>query len=434
MFWDQLGRYYTDFSANHLNSAQAGSYVYSDSFARANYGTSVCGAVCSWTGCQLARANGYYHGGKATNGQFINKEDVVAGYEVDMETYQNVMKECKAAASCSTNTATFTITVNNKLTSSNGDNYINYDKASLTPGNGLATKTDSDSIILENDFCYNSDKEISDSQKYLTEWSFPGTWINNKTGEISYDKKTDSAWHEKKDKFCTNLKSAMVNTEWWQQKVEGTELTSDKLVKDIVYNIKASTEKFGYYSWNVNLQCFYSIYDKTKDGNTNPGSNADDNDLLYRLRSVELEDVFPSTEGKETSESTSTGRVPGFNWTNAATNLKNDTYRVTPGALTSAIQTRGNTIYSNKDEYLDYEFELDRKTLNEIKDDSKNKKFNSYGTGSNYKVVNGVSVYTSELISKYAKTRGNVGCNNDGTGTTCEKIDNEYTEVVGGGK
>ena len=434
LFWDQLGRYYTDFSSNYLSAAQGGGWVFSDSFARANYGTSVCGAVCSWTGCPLARANGYYHGGKATNGQFINKEDVVAGYEVDMETYQNVMKECKAAASCSTNTATFTITVNNKLTSSNGDNYINYDKASLTPGNGLATKTDSDSIILENDFCYNSDKEISDSQKYLTEWSFPGTWINNKTGEISYDKKTDSAWHEKKDKFCTNLKSAMVNTEWWQQKVEGTELTSDKLVKDIVYNIKASTEKFGYYSWNVNLQCFYSIYDKTKDSNTNPGSNADDNDLLYRLRSVELEDVFPSTEGKETSESTSTGRVPGFNWTNAATNLKNDTYRVTPGALTSAIQTRGNTIYSNKDEYLDYEFELDRKTLNEIKDDSKNKKFNSYGTGSNYKVVNGVSVYTSELISKYAKTRGNVGCNNDGTGTTCEKIDNEYTEVVGGGK
>ena len=431
-FWDQLGRYYTDYTAYSLSAAKNGSYVYSDSFARASDGTSVCGANCSWTGCNNARKNQYYYGGKATNGEFINQEDVVAGYEVDMETYQSVMKECKAAASCSTNTATFTITVNNKLTTSKNDNYINYEKASLTSENGLATKTDSDNIILENDFCYNSEKEITDTQKYLTEWSFPGTWINNKTGEISYEKKTDSAWHEKKDKFCTNLKSDMVNTEWWQQKLAGSELTSDKLVKDIEYNIKATTEKFGYYSWNIDIQCFYAIYDKTKANDTASTDSSTNNDLLYRLRSVELEDVFPSTEGGKTTTSTATGREAGFNWTNAATNLKNDAYRVTPGALTSAIQARGNTIYSNEEEYLDYEFELSTKDLNEIKADSKNKKFNSYGTGSNYKVVNGVSVYTSELITKYAKTRGNVGCNNDGTGTTCEKIDNEYTEVVGG--
>ena len=91
LFWDQLGRYYTDFSSNYLSAAQGGGWVFSDSFARANYGTSVCGAVCSWTGCPLARANGYYHGGKATNGQFINKEDVVAGYEVDMEAEMAVL-------------------------------------------------------------------------------------------------------------------------------------------------------------------------------------------------------------------------------------------------------------------------------------------------------------------------------------------------------
>src|SRR5699024_9987167 len=62
--------------------------------------------------------------------------------------------------------------------------------------------------------CYESGDE---KNWYQAEWSFPGTWINNKTGEISYEDKTgNNAWHVQKDKFCVPLDAKSVNTTWWQ--------------------------------------------------------------------------------------------------------------------------------------------------------------------------------------------------------------------------
>mgnify|MGYP004460676431 FL=1 len=458
-YWEILGRYYPlvipEYAVTRLQNANrcnSGSFLIGGKrqcgislidtgigILRNNTGSSYCTAACSWYGCTAARSNNYYRGypkspGNASNRQFMNSADAIDVYQKEVEAYEAAANSCKTAATCSTNTATFTIKVNNKLEKSDGDNFINYDKASLTPGSGFATKTDSDNIILENDFCYNSDKKSDDSQRYLTEWSFPGTWINNKTGQISYEKKTDSAWHEKKNKFCTNLNSAFANKEWWQQKLSEVAVPADQLVKTFDYNINATTRNFGYFGWNFDINCFYAIYDKSRDkengGGGNGGGNSGNNDLLYRLRTVELEDVFPSTDGKGNKESTTTGRDPGFNWTGAATNLKNSAYRITPAATVTAIQSRKGTIYEDKEQYLDYEFVLDKETISKIRN-TKNKAvaqgYEDYTTFSNnFTVVNGVSVYKSPLITEFAITRGNIGCNNDGYGSKCEELDKIY--------
>ena len=49
----------------------------------------------------------------------------------------------------------------------------------------------------------------------------------------------------------------------------------------------------------------------------------------YRIRTVDTADLFPSAEGKDTTDPTKTGRTPGFNWTVNATNLKNKNYQKT---------------------------------------------------------------------------------------------------------
>ena len=453
-YWEILGRYYPLIipqyavtrlqNANRCNSnfqiygkKQCGVSLVDTGIGilRNNAGTSYCSAACSWYGCSLAKSNNYYNGypsspGKASNRQFLNSVDAIDVYQKEVEAYEAAANECKTAATCSTNTATFTINVNNKLEDSDSDNLINYDTASITPGSGFAAKTDSDNIILENDFCYNSDKNSDDSQKYLTEWSFPGTWINNKTGQISYEKKTDSAWHEKKNKFCTNLNSAFANKEWWQQKLSESAVSEDQLVKTFDYNINATTRNFGYFGWDFDIKCFYAIYDKSRDKDNTDNDNSGNNDLLYRLRTVELEDIFPSTDGTENKESTTTGRDPGFNWTDAAKNLKNSAYRITPAATATAIQSRNDTIYEDKKQYLDYEFVLDKETINKIrntKNTAVSQNYEDYTTFSNnFTVVNGVSCYKSPLITELATTRGNIGCNNDGSGSKCEELDENY--------
>ena len=42
----------------------------------------------------------------------------------------------------------------------------------------------------------------------------------------------------------------------------------------------------------------------------------------YIIRSVELDDLFPSIDGTPTSAASTSGRVPGFNWTEYANNDK----------------------------------------------------------------------------------------------------------------
>ena len=404
---------------------------------RNNHGYGICTATCLWYGCTNARGNNYYKGypqnpGKASNRVFLNSADAIDVYQQEVEAYENAANSCKVAATCTTKTAEFTIKVNNKTNSNpDKDNWIEYattikedGNLSSTTMNGTAFDDDT-TIILDRSGCYGLVKPTGNG-KYMTEWSFPGTWVNNKTGKISYQPVSGNAWHVKKDKFCTNLDSKYVNTAWWIQRVlQANTPVSESDKADIEeYNIKATARGFGYFGWNFDISCFYALYDTADTDNKT--ITDDEKPLTYRLRSVDLNDMFPNNTGETVvTDPTETGRNPGFNWTSEATNVKNSNYEVTPGALYSIIQARGNEIYDTdkQNAYLDYEFYLTPAELNKIRRYSAQEgsgKFNNYP--GKIKVNNGVAYYESSLFrgssSSYKldassiKVLGTLGVNN----------------------
>lgn len=403
---------------------------------RNNSGVGYCGADCAWYGCTTARGNKYYKGypqnpGKASNREFLNSADAIDVYQQEVEAYEAAANSCKTAATCSTKTAEFTIKVNNKTNSNpNQDNWIEYATTITENGNLTATTMngtafdDGTSIILDRSGCYNQETP-SNKARYMTEWSFPGTWVNNKTGKISYEPVSGNAWHVKKNKFCTNLDSKYVNTAWWLQRVLQANTPVSESSKATIedYNIKATAKDFGYFGWNFDISCFYALYDTADSGNN---ITDDEKPLTYRLRSIDLKDMFPdNTDEVGITDPTETGRAPGFNWTSKATNVKNSDYEITPGALYSIIQARGNEIYDadKQSAYLDYEFYLTPAELNKIRRYSAQEGSGKYSIyPGKVKVANGVAYYESSLFrgssSSYKldassiKVLGTLGVNN----------------------
>lgn len=399
-------------------------------------GTAGCEYQCQYLGCSA--------------GEKLNPDDVKGSFEDDMDVYEQFINECTAEASCSTKTAEFTIKVNNKTKDKpNEDNWINYDAATLRNTGSAVDIHDNSNIILNRSDCYG---ETINKNKYMTEWSFPGTWINNKTGEISYKAKKETTWHKKKDKFCTSLNSADVNVGWWyygamnekKNAVTGETMTDEQLKAAVTdYNIKASTSDFGHFSWKIDVSCFYALYDTA--GKKDPGDtsktcidkNCDDIKdkdpaQRYRIRTVDTADLFPSPEGKDTTDATKTGRTPGFNWTINATNLKNEDYIIAPTALLEDIQTKERNGETYSDTNLEYEFVLDREALKAIRKHTTSGNYTNF-TGK-FEIVNGVSVYNSSLFrglgstldSKYINKVGKLGCNNQ-ENDSC----NNYSSLTG---
>lgn len=440
-YWEKPGRYYTlniiSFTVSRLKTAggnywnniwnQGGlSIVDNNGFLRNNSGGSgYCTADCNWYGCTNARSNTYYNGypnnpGTPSNREFLNSADAVSVYMDDFKRYENAYKECKASAACTSKTSEFTIKVNNKTkTDPDKDNWIDYATSITESGHETATTvngkafSDDTTIILDKDGCYNQEKPRGNAY-YMTEWSFPGTWVNNKTGKISYQPIGGNAWHLKKEKFCTNLDSKYVNTAWWNQRILQPNTPVDDASKATIedYNIEATTKNFGYYGWNFKIKCFYALYDSPIPGE--PSNNDEDTKpLSYKLRPVDLNDIFPNNDNENiTTDPNETGRAPGYNWTDEATNVKNIDYEVTPGALYSIIQARGNEIYDTDKQsaYLDYEFYLTPSDLNKIRRYSTQEADGNYNTyPGKIKVANGIAYYESALFRSSSKSTYKLG-------------------------
>lgn len=484
-YWEKPGRYFseilTDYTVGRLKPAgransswggQDGLSVIDTGFLRNNYGTSVCMAACTWSGCSDARNNGYYVGvsnytpgngrpQNATNRQFLNTADAMDVYEYENERYTQAVAKCEALSKCTTQTSYFTISVDNK-TKDEETNIIEYKDNISENGNLTGTSVNGKgisgtSIILDKSGCY--DPETSNGNaEYLTEWSFPGTWMNNKTGNISYQPISGNAWHLKKEKFCTNINSIYVNDEWWQHRMrkstEDFPEAAQAAIED--YNILATARDFGYFKWDFDIKCFYALSDicigpkcdGTQDDQPCVGEECNDaKPLSYIARTVDLNDLFPNNDNESITENPNeTGRNQGYNWTDAASNVKNGDYEITPGALYPVIQQRGSSIYDadKNNEYLDYEFYLTPADLNTIRRYSEyegNSKYNSYP--GKVEVVNGVAVYESALFrasstSSYKLdsdsiiTLGALGVNNQKRKGSNEKevFTNTYTAAL----
>ena len=392
----------------------------------------LCQDSCSWGGC--------------SGDVYLNPGMAAKDYERNIELYNEAVTSCKAKATCSTTTAEFTISAD--YTPEGGKEInINFpyetkkDTITHSSSTVIDTTSSKDTTLLPDEpkegegllGCYK--KNDNATNLYRSTWSFPGTWINGKTGEISFVPKTTStSWREYKDKFCIPADAERVNSSWWNwyyNKLMNinnikVSVTSDPVIsnkcggntantvvnpgpvtdKDIVWNIHARTNKFGYFDWLIQMDCFYALNPKpTTPTTTSPTTKTeqacDPTPENYRVRTIDLEDVFPATDGSKITETTSAGRTPGFNWSSYAENTKNENYISKPQKYMEKIQSIGYGVY--KDDNLDYEFTLSPNTIRDMRKSSSNANY----TGTNYTNFddsgffideNGVSRYKSSKI------------------------------------
>lgn len=400
-----------------------------DGFKRHIYtGGEYCHDSCWWSGCS---GDVYLNPGQSALDQKENKA-----------IYKEIVSKCKAAASCNTSTAEFTISVDYLHKNSEGKTEqikINFpystpnskDKDELTSrGEGVEkpnnTSSKENSTILGYGGCYKSKEE---KNWYQTEWSFPGSWINNKTGEVSYAKKdADSGWKAMTDKFCIPLDAMDVNQDWWNyyyaktMNLKGTSVGSSSFedkcksysttnsiispaTKDTIkvdkWNITGKAIHFGYFKWNLQFKCFYALNSNP----TNMKTSSATKDVInycvnkepkYRIRSVDLNNMFPATDGSTTPAPSKSGRTPGFNWTDYADNGKNSNYLSYPSKYMEQVQSKGYSIYSKN--YLDYQFELTPEILRKMRQTTKK-------NDANYTEFSGTSAIGKDGVIHYTSKR-----------------------------
>ena len=429
--------------------------------------------------------NCYWIGSGCGSDTYLNKEQAQMDYDANVKIYDQLQETCKAAASCTSTTAEFTISVDYQKKGSAEVKQINFPYTSPNDKNkdeltSLGAKENikntskaDNTTIKQYDGCY---KDENEKRWYQTEWTFPGTWINDKTYEISYKPVKTNGWSSYDKKFCIPLNAKDVNTKWWLyyyakrygsnssyaanngNYINGIEdcktgtnknssnnstsscnygsatFSSDD-AKDITYNIHASTKYFGYFGWYINVDCFYALYDAfdcSNNSNNKQGDNTSKiksnktcaGDSEYRVRAVDLKNLFPSEDGSKLTSTDTTGRSPGYNWSEFATQNSKDTdYKSFPEKYTKWIQSKGYSVYS--DQYLDYYIPLTKEEINKIKKSGKN-----YTDYKGKVDVNSVTNYKSDLIrseikgAKYPNGQA-LKCNNmkNYSSSECENVE-----------
>ena len=436
-----------------------------------------CNAKCEW---KLNKSEACTN---SDNLRYLNHPDVYKGTEnegksdlekdkkANKEKYDELKKQCQAYASCNTTTAEFTISADYTVKGESKKTTIEFpftsDKKATIENktNSVSCSPDEKTtIVLHSDGCYNCGGS-EEKKMYMTEWSFPGTWINNKTGKITYNPSAgvDGTWRKVKNKFCLPLNIANVNTKWYnyyQAKVNGNNpdysYNSDEYINGKVtcpdggkienpcdyrkteftdedkidYNINATARKFGMYEWDIDISCFYAVNDIFPKVNENDKcettcGKGGTNSTKMRVRSVDLSNLFPDDAGSKLTDPSKTGRTPGFNWTGYASQTQKDgDYKSTPTEYIEWVQKKGISVYS--DEYLDYEVTLTKDLINEIK--SKNKKYTDWEGKTE---VGSVINYQSSFIRSIPNAKYPIGnaieCNNmkNYNSTECQEFDKE---------
>ena len=432
-----------------------------------------CGAVCSWTKCK--------------GDVYLNPGEAEVDYEANIKVYEDTQRQCENYVKCNTTKSEFqmsvdyeygeknqekeSVEINLPFSKNNKDksSTIQYIREDQNQSAHCESPEESNSLIKSSAGCYNCNLNSLDSQNssqfkgnlYQVEFHFPGSNINSKTGDISYNKETAASWVALDDKFCLPLDTHNVNTKWWNyyynqeaigsgmavndteyiQKINGCEnykkdtnkyIFSATDANDLNYNIHANAKKFGLFEWNFDINCFYAIYEKSTDikneteEKTNCPAIDDAEEVKMRIRTVDLVNLFPDSEGHNLSSPTTTGRSPGFNWSVHANNLRKDfSYTSEPYTYAKWVQTMGESIYS--DEYLDYKVVLKRSDIQKIRS-----KYSQYTNFEGESHLNSVNNYRSPLFTKGSDvylsestypSLNSLKCNNIGTHTNVDEYD-----------
>ena len=434
------GRYYCNGWQNRDLSYREKFYSDENGFFRkVNYTSSggLCDAYCKWTECTSSTVylNQYVPCGDGDNlvlsdadkkKYCSNNRMNILKYDCDKNTeaYNDLIESCSTQSSCSTETAEFTVEVDYWKGSTDDDKVTvkfpyNGQKDTVThTGNGVTTTADQANTTLLPDFpgsgegllgCYKANDNSTDL--YRVTWGTPSTWMNLKTGEISYTPKTttgssgssNKVWYENVGQFCLPGDAKPVNSRWanayYHHIIDELDLyddlsTSSVAISDrcveyttsttsvinwqsdiggITYNIRASARDVGLLAWDFDVSCFYAITSSLiKPENTTTTDSYCEDAEEYRVRSTDLENLFPGTEGETLTAATEVGREPGFNWSEYAINNKNGEYQSNPVAYREKLQTEaiaaataGTEIYNSDN--LDYEFYLSPSTIREMR-------------------------------------------------------------------
>ena len=363
-----------------------------------------CSEICHYAGCS---AN------SATSSKEYS-EDLVE----DLGKVADALQECSVTSACDTTetTSDFYIKVNTKKGKNNesvdtkidGNNTVGDLSNNSTNVDGSAYKCPTSSCENQSDltqkptmFVPSSDSELSigkgngilglcydgksTTPHYQTTITFPGSWINLKTGEVSYDCQNLCTYRKKDQYYCTPYNANDVNEDWAKWAIKD-DYDSSKYPSSFIpeYNITSCLggklddngncvkdgNGFGKYNWTVGFSCFYASYSKTvnsddvkcyKNNDGEETSCVDDNGKqLPEGKSIKLQDnydirisdntsIFPQKNGKN--------RLRGYNWGSQAkleskdatiqNALENTGYGVDPVKYSTKVMEKGQKVYDD---------------------------------------------------------------------------------------
>ena len=405
-------------------------------------------------------------------------------YQKELEEWEKAKEQCEQkAATCTNETTDYEIVVDNVDKDNDTDDDEETFSSSQKLNGTTVTGEFPDMVILTDGSCEDGEDDPWNYHNIIT---FPGTWINNKTGQTvhSMDPGHEDFYTYVGNQYCTKLNSVPINTAWYDWKVNQngdssalTDAEKSEIEDNIEMNINGHIDNYGYFGWDFDISCFYAVGEPdtscppsdpdypncddptnggggSTDGDPDPTAPVDD----YTFRPISLDNLFPnsvtptSADDKNTNASLLINEVEslrgnsatkvadetreiGFNWTCGATNLENPDYPVQPVSLINEIQELGDSIYEG-DEYLDYHIVLTPETMKKVRD--YNDKYDSYTeptTDSSSEVLtagnnktSGITVYRSYLLHKILNSNellksGLIGCNNEDNGTCPNVID-----------
>ncbi len=297
----------------------------------------------SKSGSYHCKMNCGYHG--CSSSDALTSEEYTDAMKDNISNVNDALAKCQASSYCDTKdkekTTSFEISVSvekdkegTQTTEIEGSNTL-HNGGNSTNNNACPDGQNKPSMFVpafKNDssengilgFCYD---DTTKTPHYQTTITFPGSWIDLKTGEVKYDCQALSTNRVKEQYYCTPYDAQSTNEKWWDWYIDKfdsgkypNDFEPDKVKETNKWNITASlgteSQGFGKYRWHIGFQCFYALKNKVKTsdyvyrGDEGTAENTEVNEEIdrnYDIRVVSLESMFPNN------------RLRGYNWGSQAT-------------------------------------------------------------------------------------------------------------------
>ncbi|HIT37096.1 MAG TPA: hypothetical protein IAB59_01285 [Candidatus Onthousia faecipullorum] len=251
-----------------------------------NGAANTCTDVCYWTN-------------NCGSNTVLTPALVEDDYQKELAEWERNKVACEQDVStCSNETTNYKIVVDNvdsndEYNSDSKDENNDWRKtysASQKLNSNKITGAFPDMVTLATGKCEDKNSS-SNGWDYHNIITFPGIWINNKTGQTvhSIEPGFEDYYTYAGNEYCTKLNSLPVNTAWWYWKVsqngDPNALTSSQkqaINNSLEMNIRGHIDNYGYFGWNFDVECFYAV-DSPKNSSCPPSDpnypNCDSGDV-----------------------------------------------------------------------------------------------------------------------------------------------------------